>query len=82
MLQGIPRKHGKSLINSVENKKRTMKAVFIIDNQRIIDRRVIANEFNKYFVSLACQLNDKVQIQSGDFGKFMPSSQANSMFLK
>ena len=26
-------------------------------------------------------LNDKVQIQSGDFGKFMPSSQANSMFL-
>ena len=70
------------IINQLRGKqKRTMKAVFIIDNQRIIDRRVIANEFNKYFVSLACQLNDKVQIQSGDFGKFMPSSQANSMFL-
>ena len=69
------------IINQLRGKqKRTMKAVFII--QRIIDRRVIANEFNKYFVSLACQLNDKVnQIQSGDFGKFMPSSQANSMFL-
>ena len=70
------------IINQLRGKqKRTMKAVFIIDNQRIIYRRVIANEFNKYFVSLACQLNDKVQIQSGDFGKFMPSSQANSMFL-
>ena len=70
------------IINQLRGKqKRTMKAVFIIDNQRIIDRRVIANEFNKYFVSSACQLNDKVQIQSGDFGKFMPSSQANSMFL-
>ena len=30
---------------------------------------------------MACQLNDKVQIQPGDFGKFMPSSQATSMFL-
>ena len=70
------------IINQLRGKqKRTMMAVFIIDNQRIIDRRVITNEFNKYFVSLACQLNDKVQIQSGDFGKFMPSSQANSMFL-
>ena len=46
-------------LNQLRGKqKRTMKAVFIIDNQRIIDRRVIVNEFNKYFVSLACQLND------------------------
>ena len=55
--------------------------VSIIDNQHIIDRRVIANEFNKYFVSLACKLNDKAQIQSGDFDKFMPSSHVNGMFL-
>ena len=39
-----------------------MKAVFIIDNKRIIERRVIANEFNKYFVSLASKLNDEVKI--------------------
>ena len=38
-------------------------------------------QFNKYFVSLVCKLNDKVQIQSGDFGKFMPGNQVNSMFL-
>ena len=42
------------LINQLRGKqRRTMKAVFIIDNKRIIERRVIANEFNKYFVSLA-----------------------------
>ena len=58
-----------------------MKAVFSIDNQCIIYHRVIANEFNKYFVSLACKLNDKVQIQSGDFGKVVPGSQVNSMFF-
>ena len=30
----------------------------MINNQLITDRRVIANEFNKYFVSLATKLND------------------------
>ena len=58
-----------------------MKAVFIIDNKRIIERRVIANEFNKYFVSLASKLNDEVKIQSGEFSNFLPRSQSNSMFL-
>ena len=58
-----------------------MKAVFIIDNKRIIERRVIANEFNKYFVSLASKLNDEVKIQSGDFSNFLPRNQSNIMFL-
>ena len=58
-----------------------MKAVFIIDNKRIIDRRVIANEFNKYFLSLASKLNDQVKIESGNFSSFLPRSQSNSMFL-
>ena len=49
-----------------------MKPVFIIDNKRIIEQRVIANEFNKYFVSLASKLNDEVEIQSGDFSNFLP----------
>ena len=70
------------LINQLRGKqRRTMKAVFIIDNKRIIERRVIANEFNKYFVSLASKLNDEVKIQSGDFSNFLPRSQSNSMFL-
>ena len=58
-----------------------MKPVFIIDKKRIIERRVNANEFNKYFVSLASKLNDEVEIQSGDFSNFLPRSQSNSMFL-
>ena len=56
-------------------------AVFIIDNKRIIEQRVIANEFKKYFVSVGSKLNDKVEIQSGDFSNFLPRSQLNSMFL-
>ena len=62
---GDPKKTWQIINQLRGNQKRTMKAVFIIDNQCIIDRRVI----------------DKVKIQSGNFGKFMPSSQANSMFL-
>ena len=32
--------------------------IFTIDNEKITNRRVIANEFNKYFVSLAFNLNE------------------------
>ena len=35
-----------------------MKPSFIIDNQKITNRRVISNEFNKYFNSIASNLND------------------------
>ena len=46
------------IINSLRGKgKRQIKPTFIIDNEKIINRRVIANEFNKYFVSLATNLN-------------------------
>ena len=34
-----------------------MKPMFIIDNVKITNRRIIANEFNNYFVSLASNLN-------------------------
>ena len=47
------------LINSIRGKgKRQIKPQFIIDNEKITNRRVIANEFNKYFVSLATNLNE------------------------
>ena len=46
------------IINSVRGtKRRSIKPNFIINDKRINDRRVIANEFNKYFVSLAPSLN-------------------------
>ena len=52
-----------------------------LTSKLIIERRVIANEINKYFVSLASKLNDEVKIQSGNFSNFLPRSQSKSMFL-
>ena len=70
------------IINQLRGKqKRSMKPIFIIENKRIIERRTIANEFNKYFVSIASKLNDEVLIQPGDFKQFMPRSEMHSMFL-
>ena len=45
------------IINGLRGKcKRQIKPQFIIDNVKITNRRVIANEFNKYFISIACKL--------------------------
>ena len=47
------------VINELRGKRNSsINSKFIINNQLISDRRVIANEFNKYFVSLASKLND------------------------
>ena len=41
-----------------------------------------ANEFNKYFVSLASKLNEEVFFRSNNyFNDFMPPTIINSMFL-
>ena len=67
------------IINSVRGKsRRCIKPNFIINNKRITDRRVIANEFNKYFVSLAPSLNKVYIDENGlrinniiNFGDFL-----------
>ena len=42
------------IINELRGKKRRQtKPNFVIDNERVTNRRVIANEFNKYFASIA-----------------------------
>ena len=70
------------IINQLRGKqKKSMNPVFTIDNKRIMERRVIANEFNKYFISIASKLNENVQVSPNDFKKFLPSSQMHSMFL-
>ncbi len=49
------------IINELRGKKkRQIKPPFLIDNQKIIDRRVIANAFNKYFNSIASNLNESL----------------------
>jgi hypothetical protein len=78
------------VINKIRGKnKKTIKPQFVINNVRIIERRIIANEFNKYFVSLASNLNKKyencfdgIPIEPlMSYEKFMPKSNVNSMFL-
>ena len=62
--------------------KKSIKPQFIINNERIIERRVIANEFNKYFVSLASKLNEKATPVTNNFGDFLPSGNMQSMFME
>ena len=62
------------IINQIRGKcKKVIKPQFIINNEKVIQRRVIANEFNKYFVSLASKLNEEVFFRSNNyFNDFMP----------
>ena len=64
-----------------------LKPKFIIDNQHITNRRVIANEFNIYFVSLASKLNDPddhciINIEPiQPFTAFLKQSNISSIYL-
>ena len=74
------------IINELRGKqKRSIKPQFLINNERIIQRRVIANAFNNYFVSIASKLNDEVRIQplsaNSNFKDFMPAREMHSMLL-
>ena len=62
--------------------KKSIKPQFIINNERIIERRVIANEFNRYFVSLASKLNERKTPVTNNFGDFLPSGNMQSMFME
>ena len=66
-----------------------MKPNFVIDNEKITNRRIIANEFNKYFVSLASNLNNaynevgEVQIDNlPNFTDYLPKSNPSSIYLQ
>ena len=49
------------IINELRGKhKKTIKPPFVINNEKIFERRVIANEFNKYFNSIASNLNESI----------------------
>ena len=62
-------------------------AILQIDNERVISRRVIANKFNNYFVSLAAKMNTEAfenytyVDESPSFEYYMPKSCEASIFL-
>ena len=77
------------LINKIRGKEqRQAKPMFIIDNEKITNRRAIANEFNKYFVSLASNLNQAYN-ELGEvvinpipsFNEYLPNSNPSSIYL-
>ena len=77
------------IINSIRGKnKRQIKPNFLIDNNRITSRRVIAHEFNKYFVSLASTLNETYSSDSNirvnplpSFTDYLPRTCSSSIYL-
>ena len=83
------RKKTWKIINELRGKtKATMKPSFIIDNQKITNRRVISNEFNKYFNSIASNLNDTLvdhnisDSKFSSFEHFLGPQNKNSIFLE
>ena len=74
------------IINELRGKsKKVIKPTIVIDNKKIIDRRAIANEFNKYFNSIASKLNESIVNLSdskfSSFEEFLLPSNKNSIFL-
>ena len=85
------RKKTWKIINDLRgNSKHKLKPSFVINNKRITERRVIANEFNKYFVSIASKLNSGISDISRtsteshkipSFLDYLPAPNKNSMVL-
>ena len=80
------RKKTWEVLNNLRGKtKRDIKPQFIIDNVKITNRRIIANEFNKYFASIAVKLNEKSCNSDGTvipkFNQYLPQSCMSSIFL-
>ena len=80
------RKKTWQVINELRGKsKKIIKPTIVIDNQKITDRRIIANQFNKYFNSIASKLNETISdlsdSQFSSFEEFLMPSNKNSIFL-
>ena len=77
------------VINELRGKRNvTTNPKFVINNHVITDRRLIANEFNKYFVSIACKLNNPddytaINIEPiQPFTAFLKQSNLSSIYLQ
>ena len=77
------------IINNIRGKiKRQIKPQFVINNEKITNRRIIANEFNKYFVSLATTLNEAYNVLGEltihnlpSFADYLPRTNSSSIYL-
>ena len=79
-----------NLINELRGKaKGKVKDDFVIDGSRVTSRRIIADKFNKYFTSLATNLNEQVLANDRllvqpihSFVQYMSKSVSNSIYLE
>ena len=73
------------LINSLRGKtKQSLPSSFRVDNVDITCRKSIASKFNKYFSSIASNLNKSINLNSNSIPKFhsyLPRSHTDSIFL-
>lgn len=77
------------VINELRGKtKANIKPSFVIDNTKITNRRIISNEFNKYFNSIASKLNEGlpeipiVDSRIPSFQDFLAPTNSNTMYLE
>ena len=71
------------LINKLRGKpKNDIKPSFIIDEERIVGRRIIANKFNEYFVSVAKNLNENLLDNTISTNNIPPPPSFESFFSK
>ena len=71
----------KTIINIKDNRK-TQPTSLIIDKEITNDPKKIANEFNKYFSSIASQLQNKIYKEGCDFSKYLENSNEHNFFIK
>ena len=83
------RKKTWNIINDLRGKQnKKVRPPFLINNKRILERRTIADAFNKYFISIASKLNSEISdLQLKDskfqsFTDFLTPSNSNSIFLE
>ena len=82
-------KHEKNLVLEIRGKnKKEIKPLFKVGNQKVVDRRIIANKFNEDFVTLAQNMNstvtDEISISGAEipsFHSYMHKFGESSMFL-
>ena len=86
-VQGNDKKTWK-LINELRGKdKYKSKSSFLINGSLIKDRRIIANEFNQYFTSIAVKLNENIDfngipiIDIPKFDKYLNKKISDSIFF-
>ena len=79
------------IINEIRGKEKSkIKPSFIVDGELVKNRRVIANEFNKFFTSIATKMNSESNESCSEekpipsdpkFNKYMDKSVSDSIYM-